>query len=174
MAEEAMRTVVKSLKQTLDNPQNVELRSAMAWASTQAGLCVLAGDTGESALHVFCLPVSALFDVAHGEALALVMPFVLPELAKIRPQKVARLLNMFVDDPGTVKNLSTQAACDLTLQKMDLWLEDIGLKLRFSEYGIQDSDMSALTQSINFTRLTNAWERSITHEEVEELYRQNL
>ena len=170
MAFEAMKTVVDNLHKVLDEPENIELRSAMSWAATQAGLTLLATSMGESGLHVFCLPISAHFNIPHGEALALSMPIALPALCKIRPQKVVKLARLFGKDVPQ----SESEACDFAVHRMDEWLNEINLKRKLSDYGIKDSDIPKLAKSMNMDRIQRAWDREMSYQEVEEYYRKNL
>jgi len=170
MAEEAMRTVVRNLEKVLSKPDDMEARAAMSWASTQAGFTLLATNMGESGLHVFSLPVSAHFDVSHGEALAVVMPFVLEELSKIRPKKTAKLASILSREKDTGVGRNEKEACAFTQQAMERWFSAIHLKRRLSDYGIQERDLGKIAASINRDRLTNAWKKEFTFEEVRAYY----
>ncbi|MBA7580933.1 1,3-propanediol dehydrogenase [subsurface metagenome] len=170
MAFVAMKIVVNNLGEVLDEPENIELRSAMSWAATQAGLTLLATSMGESGLHVFSLPISAHFQIPHGEAVALSMPIALPELCKIRPQKAAKLARLFSEEVPQ----SEKEACDFAVHKMDEWLCEISLKRKLSDYGIKESDIPKLAKSLNIDRIQRAWEREMSYQEVETYYKKNL
>ena len=146
----------------------------MAWASTQAMLSLLDNNLGQCGLHVCALPISAFFGISHGEALALVMPFVLAELAKIRPEKVSGLVAILSGETADVGNLTVREALDLAVQEMDEWLGEIGLRRTLKDYGVSDADVQALAGSVNMARLADAWGREVSEEEMAENYRKCL
>ncbi len=172
LAKDAMKLVIRHIDRVLTKPEDIEARSAMAWASTQAGFCLL-NNSGESGLHVFSLPLSAIFDVSHGEALSACMPMVLAQLAKTVPDKVASIAAVFQQGQDTV-GPSLKDKSPGAVQQMEQWLKDIGLKRRLSDFGIKAADMDTLAKSINLNRLSSAWGRDISISEVKELYQQCL
>ncbi len=172
LAFDAMATVVANLERALTEPGNLEVRGSMAWASTQSALCVLA-EAFESGLHVFSLPISGLFGVAHGEALALCMPFTLDELIRLRPERVARLAELFFP-AAELEGLGVAERCGKCSLGMADWLGRIGLRHRLGDYGITRDDLPALARNTSVERLTNAWERRITEEDVVARFSLNL
>jgi alcohol dehydrogenase len=173
MAEEAMRGVVRYLQKAMDDPKNLEARAVMMWESTQGGLCDLAG-LGGIGLHAFSLPLSALLDLPRGESLALCMPIVLPEFARVRPDKVARLARVFAENDEEVPFLSNKEACDLVIRRMGEWLKKIGLAGKLGQHGVKTATIRELAASIEVERLKRSWGRSVTRAEVEDLYSRNL
>jgi len=166
---DAMKTVVKHLETAINNPNDINARSAIHWASTQGGLCVLA-EAWESALHVFSLPLSAIADIPHGDALALSMPVVLSELSKIRPERVAALAEVF----DIENNTNLFEICEEVEKEMNSWLKRIGLKYCLNDFGLNENDVKKIVNSIDFNRLNNSWQKEITFEEVSNLYRKIL
>jgi alcohol dehydrogenase len=172
IALDAMKTVVDNLELTVQHPDDLESHSNMGWASAQAALCVLA-ESFESGLHVFSLPLSGLFQVPHGEALAIVMPFVIRELTKIRPDRVSRLLDVFAPLEKTM-NLGEEDRCNLCIQEMEKWLKRLGLNKKISDYGVKKEDIPKLAETTNKKRIEDAWERTITQKDVEAYFLMNL
>jgi len=173
MAEEAMRGVVRTLRRAMDEPKDLEARSVMMWESTQGGLCDLAG-LGDTGLHAFSLPLSALFDLPRGEALAACMPIVVPEFARLRPDKVARLHRVFAEKEEQIAFLSDKKSCEVVIKGMGEWLKTIGLANRLSTFGVRTEHLKELAGAIDLERLRVAWGRDVSRSEVEELYRRNL
>jgi len=173
MAEEAMRGVVKNLRKAMDDPRNLEARSVMLWESTQGGLCDLAG-LGGIGLHPFSLPLSAHLDLPRGDAMALCMPIVLPQFARLRPEKTARLARVFAAEDEDVPFMSPKEACELVLRRMGEWLKQIGLAGRLSQHGVTAKSIPELAAGVDLERLKRAWGRDVSRSEVEELYSRNL
>lgn len=90
LAEDAIRTIVRNLKSVVDDGANMETRSRMMWASTQAAMCIGAR-LNECGLHILGLPLSAHLGTAHGVSLAALAPFILEDAAPHFPEKCARL-----------------------------------------------------------------------------------
>ena len=69
MAQKAIGEVCQTLPKVLDDPGNVELRSALAWADTLAGLCI--ANSGVTMPHGIAMAISGLYPhISHGQALA--------------------------------------------------------------------------------------------------------
>ncbi len=166
---DAMKNVVNNLEKVVSNPEDIDARGEMAWASTQAALCVLA-ESYESGLHVFSLPLSGLFKVPHGEALALVMPFVIQELIKIRPDRVSKLLNVFVPEIEVFK-LNEKERCTRCVKEIESWLKRLGLNRQLSDYGIAESDLEKCSFITNKPRLLAAWGRDVSNDDVQNFLR---
>jgi alcohol dehydrogenase class IV len=173
MAEEAMRGVVRNLRRAMDEPRDLEARSLMMWESTQGGLCDLAG-LGDTGLHAFSLPLSALFDLPRGEALAACMPIVLPEFARLAPDKVAHLHRVFAEKDEQAAFLSARKSAEFVIKGMNDWLAGIGLNKRLGAYGIRADHIRDLAASIDIERLRLSWGREVSLSEIQDLYRRNL
>ncbi len=173
MAEEAMRGVVGNLGKAMSDPKDLEARSVMMWESTQGGLCDLAG-LGDTGLHAFSLPLSALLDLPRGEALAACMPIVLPVFARLRPDKVAHLHRVFAEKDEQAAFLSEKKSSEIVVRRMGEWLQSIGLAGRLGSYGVKPEHLKELARAIDVDRLNRAWGREVSRSEVEELYHSNL
>lgn len=173
IAIDAMTAVVDNLEQAAREPENIEARSALHWASTQGGLSVLA-ESWESALHVFSLPLSGVAGIPHGETLALTMPAVLKKLTEIRPERVALLSNVFSTDDAPGQGDSVTAKCKYVEKQMLDWLSRLGLSLRLADYGLSEPDIEKLVDGVNFNRLNASWERKVSRDEVKSLYAELL
>lgn len=171
LAIDAMRTVFQHLEQVIADPDNMSSRGALHWASTQAGLCVLA-ESWESALHVFSLPLSAIAGIPHGETLALTMPVVLTELIKVRPERVAALTSVFGKDRKSFSG--DEEACEYVQEQVLAWLDRVGLNLRLRDYQLDGSDIVRLAESVDIHRLNASWEREVNISEVQEIYERVL
>lgn len=75
LSEGIMRTAIDSVRILLDDPMDYDARAELAWSSTMAlnGLNGL-GRAGDWASHGIEHSLSAYYDIAHGEGLAIVFP----------------------------------------------------------------------------------------------------
>lgn len=137
LAFEAIRLVAANLPPLLEDLDNLELRTAMAWADTLAGLCI--ANAGVTLPHSVGMAISGRWPaVAHGASLAVVYPaFTRYTAAAAIPQfaAVGRILN---PELASVDDADAAAQCcveiDLLLQRLGLWLDLDGLGVPTSEY----------------------------------------
>ncbi len=70
-------------------PDNIQARSAMAYASSTAGMAF--ANTGLGMVHGFAHPLGALFGIAHGVANAIMLPYVFAAMKHQLTDKLAGL-----------------------------------------------------------------------------------
>ncbi len=140
MALEAIRLVASNLPPLLDDPANLDCRSAMAWADTLAGLCV--ANAGVILPHSIGMAISGRYPhVVHGDSLAVIYPTV---IRYIRPAAVphfaavGRILN------PELAHLSDDEASEQACVEIDRLLERIGLAVSWQTLGISADDLDAL------------------------------
>ncbi len=137
LALEAIRLVAANLPPLLEDLDNLELRTAMAWADTLAGLCI--ANAGVTLPHSVGMAISGRWPaVAHGASLAVVYPaFTRYTAAAAVPQfaAVGRILN---PELATASDADAAAQCcvemDLLLQRIGLWIDLDGLGVPASEF----------------------------------------
>jgi alcohol dehydrogenase class IV len=166
MAEGVMATVLECLPNALSDLEDIELRSRVSWAATQAALCVNA-QLGESGLHIFSLPISAIKDAPHGVALAAMLPVVLADIAPLFPRQTARIVHLLgADTPG----LSEAELVSSCLTAMEGWLERIGMSYRLSDLGCNEDDCREIASAINMNRLAASYQLQLDGAGVLERY----
>ncbi len=140
LALEAIGLVAAHLPPLLEDLGNLELRSAMAWADTLAGLCM--ANAGVTLPHSLGMAISGRWPrVAHGQSLAAVYPaFTRYTCPAAIPQfaAVGRILN---------RELSGVADDDAAAQccvEIDLLLKRIGLWISLEDLGIPAAELDAL------------------------------
>ncbi len=136
LRESSMRTVVEALPEVLARLDDVEGRSKLTWASTIAcsQFAGLGGGTGLMTLHGIEHPLSALYDMAHGDGLSSLliewMKFTLP----VRRERVKKLgQNVFGDSDGIA---ATQA-----------WLKKVGMSEKLRGLGVKETDLEILADN---------------------------
>ena len=72
VAIESMRFIDEYLTRVLDEPQNINLRSKLSYASLLSGLAI--GQTGLGLIHQMGFPLTLEMGVAHGRANGLLLP----------------------------------------------------------------------------------------------------
>lgn len=122
--EAAMRTVVDNLPLALVNPQDLEVRTRLSWASTLAmsSLMYLGGGGGLLTMHDIEHALSGYYDVTHGLGLAALLPAWMKFTYPARKERFAALgKNVF----GQVDGIAATEG----------WLEKVGLKVKLRDTG---------------------------------------
>ena len=133
LRESCMRTVVEALPRVLARLDDMEGRSNLTWASTIAcsQFAGLGGGTGVMTLHGMEHPLSALYDMAHGDGLAALLIEWMKYTQPARSDRVKKLgQNVFGENDGIA---ATQS-----------WLGKIGMDGRLRSLGVKEADFEAL------------------------------
>jgi hypothetical protein len=136
LRESSMRTVVEALPDVLARLDDIQGRSNLTWASTIAcsQFAGLGGGTGVMTLHGMEHPLSALYDMAHGDGLAALLIEWMKYTQPARKERVTKLgKNVFGESDGIA---ATQK-----------WLGKIGMNVRLSSLGVKEADFEALADN---------------------------
>jgi len=140
MAFEAIRLVVDHLPVAIADGENLEARTAMAWADTLAGLSI--ANAGVSLPHGIGMAIGGMFPhVMHGEALAAVYPAVMRRTWRGDVARFARLAR--VVDPGRV-SVTEQAAAERCVESIEAFLDRIGMRLTLDALGVPQEELPEL------------------------------
>jgi hypothetical protein len=128
-----MKLVVDYLPRVMENLQDIEARSQLSWASTVAcsDFAGLGGGGGVMTMHGMEHPLSGLYDMAHGDGLAALLPAWLGSLADIRQHRLDSLgEKVFGERDG--------------LAAVQGWLKRIGMNFKLRGLGVEREKLSAL------------------------------
>jgi len=131
--ETAMRMVVGSLPQAIANPNDIEARTRLSWASTIAcsQFTSLGGGAGDMTLHGIEHPISGYYDIAHGDGLAALLPAWMRYTFPVRGDRFSSLgRKVFNEADG--------------IAATEKWLERVGMKLRLSSLGVEQERLGEL------------------------------
>jgi alcohol dehydrogenase class IV len=105
MSLQAIKLVVQNLPKAIKDPNNIKVRSNLAWADTLAGMCLANG--GADLPHPLGEIIGGICSrIAHGDTLAIVYPAFLKHKERIAPKKfikVAEYLGL-ESDPSSLRN----------------------------------------------------------------------
>lgn len=144
IAEALMRTVIANAKILHENPQDLNARAEIMWASTLSHNNITGDRTkGDWSCHALEHELSGIFDVAHGAGLAAIWStwakYVLPE----NPKRFARLA---VNVAGVENNASDPVSTALKgIEKFEEFFASVGMPTRISHLGIEiNEDLASL------------------------------
>jgi alcohol dehydrogenase YqhD (iron-dependent ADH family) len=124
--EAVIRIVVQYLPKVLTQPDDIEARTQLSWASTIAmsGLARLGGTVGSMTCHGIEHAVSAYYDIAHGEGLAALLPAWMRHIEPVRKQRLDLLgKNVFGKTDG--------------IKATEEWFEQVGVRFRLRDLGCE-------------------------------------
>ncbi len=142
LALEAIRIVLRHLPEAIAAGENVEVRSALAWADTLAGLCI--ANAGVTLPHGVAMAIGGLYPhVAHGAALAAVYPAIMRYTwSDARPKFAALGRNLDLALAGVSEAAAAEGAC----AALDRFLDRIRLALTLDQLDVPVDELPLLAR----------------------------
>ena len=165
----AIAMIHKYLPIAVEEPTNPEGRNGMAVAQYVAGMAFSHGGLGVD--HGMAHPLSALHDVPHGVACAMLLPTVMRWNACAAADKyvdIAKALEVYRE--GMTREEAADAAC----AEIENLSRRVGIPAHLSELGITEADIPALADQAIADVCTPGNPRPVTREDIVALYRQIL
>lgn len=131
----AIPLIVEFLETAVKKPENMEARTNMALASTEAGLAI--AQTRTTAVHSVSYPITTLFHVPHGHACALTLA------SFIR-------FNQEAIPPGRREVLWAAMGCqdaEASARKVETLMTAVGLEKRLSCLGIDRQGIESIVEN---------------------------
>ncbi len=151
----------KNLRSAYLDGGNIAARSAMAVASSSAGIAF--SQTGLGMVHGFAHPVGAKHGVAHGDANAIILPYVLTALARDTAPRMCDLAVAFGACPaGTSATKGARALVDAIIAIK----KDLGIAASLSGVGIGPKDAPGLLADALTYRMRARSPRAFTDAEL--------
>lgn len=165
----AIEMIYKYLPIAVNEPQNPEGRNGMAVAQYIAGMAF--SNVGLGVDHGMAHPLSALHDVPHGVACAMLLPVVMrfnAPAAKEKYVEIAKACGVYKD--GMDVDAAVGAACKAIEDLSKL----VGIPQHLAELGITEQDIPALAEQAIADVCTPGNPREVTKEDIIGLYKQIL
>ena len=165
----AIEMIHRYLPIAVEEPTNPEGRTGMAVAQYVAGMAF--SNVGLGVDHGMAHPLSALHDVPHGVACAMLLPTIMRWNASAALDKyvdIAKAVGVYRD--GMTREEAAEAACD----EIANLSRRVGIPAHLSELGITEKDIDALADQAIADVCTPGNPRPVTREDIVALYRQIL
>lgn len=167
-AERAFQLTFRAFPKALDEPNNLEARGDMLLGATLAGLAIENSMLG--AAHSMANPLTAHYDIVHGQAVGVALPHVIRYNAEIPEaraiyQTLARFLHTEPADRDPI---------ELLINAVEQALALANIPNRLKEHGVEPAMASTLAHeaATQWTRQFNP--RPIEQPDFEKLYRAAL
>lgn len=165
----AIEMIHKYLPIAVNEPTNPVGRDGMAVAQYVAGMAF--SNVGLGVDHGMAHPLSALHDIPHGVACAMLLPTVMKFNAPAALPKyvdIAKALGVYKD------GMTQQEAADAACAEIDNLSRLVGIPTHLSELGITEKDIDALADQAIVDVCTPGNPRKVTRDDIVALYKQIL
>ena len=161
LALEAIRLIGANLRQAVAHGDDLEARTNMAMGSLLGGMCL--GPVGTAGIHALAYPLGGAYNVPHGIANSLLLPYGMTFNLPSNPEKFAAIAEALGQERKP--EASVTAAADLC--------RDIGIVSRIRELDIPESAIDDMAEAaLKVTRLLNSNPREITLSDAKQIYRE--
>jgi alcohol dehydrogenase class IV len=170
LALHAIRLIGLHLRPSVANGANEEARYQMAVASTLAGIAF--SNAGVGLVHAMSHPLGGHFDIPHGVANAVLLPYVMGFNLIARVEKYAQVGEVL---GARVEGLSPWDAARRAKEAVLQLSSDIGIPLHLSEVGVKGERIGRVVEDALQMKRAIGWNpRVVSQEEIERIYREAL
>jgi alcohol dehydrogenase len=141
LAREAFRLLTANLLKAIEEPRNVEARSAMLLGAHLAGLAF--ANAPVAGVHALAYPLGGIHHLPHGLSNALMLRVVLQHNSEAARELYAELAPILVPE---CEGQGSQARCAMLIGRLDELVQASGLKPRLRDHGIPEGDIPMLAK----------------------------
>ena len=166
LAREALRLLSANLLKAIEEPRNVEARSAMLLGAHLAGLAF--ANAPVAGVHALAYPLGGIHHLPHGLSNALMLRVVLQHNSEAARELYAELAPILAPE---CEGQGSQAQCATLIDRLDGLVAASGLKPRLRDHGIGEGDIPILArEAMKQTRLLVNNPCPIEEEDARRLY----
>lgn len=162
LVESIMRTIMESTEIILKEPTHYPARANMMWATTLAFNGLTSAGMGMISLPVHMIEhsLSALYDIAHGAGLSIVLPGWMRHTLDRNTRKLARLAREIF----LISEKDDRLAAIAGIRRITAWFAAIGSPVSLKEAGIPEHDIDGIAE--NAAALARVWQLNDYSQEV--------
>ncbi|MFQ5834848.1 MAG: iron-containing alcohol dehydrogenase family protein [bacterium] len=170
LALEAIKLLSTSLPEVVRNPQDIEIRGRVLYASLLAGMVI--AQTGAILVHGMSYRLTSDLNLPHGRACAILLPWVCEFNLKGNSTKLTSLAKSLGED---IENLSQEEAVESVVNRIRDLVLQLGLPQDLKSGKIEESLIKDFANEMmqDKRKLANN-PREVTLEDVIEIYRKAL
>lgn len=166
LAREALRLLNDNLLTAIEQPRNIEARSAMLLGAHLAGLAF--SNAPVAGVHALAYPLGGLHHLPHGLSNALMLRHVLAHNLEAAREHYAELAEIIEPDCA---GQGSQARAALLIERLDELAKSSGLALRLRDHGIGHEEAPVLArEAMKQTRLLVNNPCEISESDAQRLY----
>lgn len=170
LAEGLMRSVIKSSRDAVKDPENYEARSNIMWSATWAlNTLIGEGKTQDWEVHMLGHAISAYTDATHGMTLAAVSPSYYRLIMTYGLKKFAHFAHVVWNIPTDGKTNEQLAAEGI--EALAAWIKEIGAATDISSLGVTTDMIEGIADA---TLIMTGGYHQLTRDEVIAILRNSL
>ena len=141
LALRAIRLISENIRRAVESDSDTVATFNMAISSTMAGMAFSLSRLG--LVHAMSHPLSAFYNIPHGVANALLLPYVMEYNAEAAPEKYAEIAaTMGIE----VKKMSTRQASAKAVERVTFLRDSFGIPAKLSSLGTRKQDIPQMAQ----------------------------
>jgi alcohol dehydrogenase class IV len=165
-ALQGIRLIAAHLKRSVDQPDDLDARSALALGSVYGGLCL--GPVNTAAVHALAYPLGSEFRLAHGLSIALLLPHVVRFNLPAAPGRYADIARAL----GVADGADSVATATRGAERLASLGAECGIPSGLAACGVPANAIPRMAASaMKVTRLLKNNPRDVTLADAEEIYR---
>lgn len=151
MSEGILKTLIEVGPETYNNSDDLNARKNFMWSATMAlnGL-IGSGVPQDWATHMIGHELTAMYGIAHGRTLAIILPYLLRER---KDKKRAKLLQ-FAERVWDIRDGSDDDKIDQAIDKTEAFFNSLDIKTKLSAYDIDDNGINTVVGNMEKMGLT--------------------
>lgn len=170
LAEGLLRSLINSSRAAVKNPEDYEARSNIMWIATWAlNTLIEKGKTTDWEVHMIGQAIGAHTDAAHGMTLSAVS---IPYYRYIMRDGLAKFkryaVNVWDVNP---EGRSDEAVAEEGLERMEAYMNEIGLVMNIDELGVTEDMIEAVADS---TLIMDGGYKVLNHNDVVEILKRSI
>jgi alcohol dehydrogenase len=164
----AIELIGRHLRPAVAHGENLAAREGMLLASHLAGLAL--AQAGVGAVHAMAYPLGAFHDIPHGEANALLLPYVLRYNLMACPERFADMAHALAELPGDLSTAEAAAACVEEVAELAL---EVGIPTSLRQLEVPEDSVPAMAEkAMTVARPIANNPRQVTAADLEIIYRE--
>lgn len=162
LVESLIQTIMECTETCLKEPDNYSARAKMMWATTWAFNGFTSTGMGKVRLPVHMIEhsLSAIYDIAHGAGLSIVLPAWMQYSIETNRYKLARLAKEIF----AISDRDERMAAIAAIEQIKSWFKAIGSPITLHEAGIPEADIDRIAE--NASVLAGVWQLNDYHYDV--------
>ncbi len=161
----SIKFIAENLRDAVKDGSNAKAREGMAYGSYVAGMAF--SNVGLGIVHSMAHPLGARFDVPHGVANALLLPYVMEYNKSAATEKYEGIARAMGVD---TKNMSKEEAADAAIQAVIALSKDVNIPQKLRDINIPESALNQLAADAFIDPCTGGNPRQTSVEEILEIY----
>ena len=163
----AVSLISANFLKVIKNLNDLEARKALTMAQYMAGMSFT--NVGLGIVHSMAHPLSAFYDVPHGVANALILPYVLKFNSVACEDKMVTLAKAF--DPEFDERYGSEAATERCIELINTFNSVAGLPHKLKDINVNEEDIDALAREALNDAATPDNKREVDIEDFKKLYK---